>query len=323
MVQKVRMKKAGIRIPITSIMTVAIFVFIYKSIITHENLRIYKKDNHTQIVTVPPITKTGLDSYSSSDNLHSSNAILIRLTDDTVLMEKNSEEKIYPASLTKIMTAIVAIENLSDLDAEIKLAASMFDGLYEADASMAGFQPGERVRVIDLLYGVMLPSGAECCTALADHIAGSEREFVELMNQKAKELGMKDTHFENTTGLHNNNHYTTVKDLSILLRYALQNKNFRKVFTTFRHSIPPTNKHPAGMTLYSTMYEELGDQSIMGGEILGGKTGYTAKAGQCIASLAKVGDHEYILITAGARGDYYTEQYNITDALTVYNSIRK
>lgn len=77
------------------------------------------------------------------------------------------------------------------------------------------------------------------------------------------------------------------------------------------------------MTLYSTMYEELGDQSIMGGEILGGKTGYTAKAGQCLASLAKVGDHEYILITAGARGDYYTEQYNITDALTVYNSIRK
>jgi D-alanyl-D-alanine carboxypeptidase (penicillin-binding protein 5/6) len=222
-----------------------------------------------------------------------------------------------------MMTAIVAIENLPDLKEEIKLTDSTFQGLYGADASMAGFQPGEQVRAIDLLYGVMLPSGAECCIGLADQIAGSEQNFVKIMNQKAADLGMDNTHFENATGLHNENHYTTVKDLAILLSYALQNDTFREIFTSSRHSTQPTNKHPGGITFYSTMFEELNNQNIIGGEILGGKTGYTDEAGLCLASLAKVGKQEYILISAGAKGDHHSEQYNITDALAVYNSIRK
>jgi len=188
---------------------------------------------------------------------------------------------------------------------------------------MAGFQPGEQVRAIDLLYGVMLPSGAECCIGLADQIAGSEQNFVKIMNQKAADLGMDNTHFENAIGLHNENHYTTVKDLAILLSYALQNDTFREIFTSSRHSTPPTNKHPRGITFYSTMFEDLSNQNIIGGEILGGKTGYTDEAGLCLASLAKVGKQEYILISAGAKGDHDSEQYNITDALAVYNSIRK
>lgn len=146
---------------------------------------------------------------------------------------------------------------------------------------------------------------------------------MELMNQKAEELGMKKTHFANATGLHNENHYTTVKDLAILLCNALKNDTFREIFTTFRYSIPPTNKHPGGITFYSTMYKRLGDQKIIDGEILGGKTGYTDKAGLCLASLAKVGELEYILITTGAKGDHHTEQYNIIDAIAVYNSIIK
>ena len=121
----------------------------------------------------------------------------------------------------------------------------------------------------------------------------------------------------------NENHYTTVKDLAMLLSYALQNDTFREVFTSSRHSTPPTNKHLGGITFYSTMYERLGDQYIIDGEILGGKTGYTDEAGLCLASLAKVGKHEYILITAGAKGDHYSEQYNVTDAFAVYNSIIK
>lgn len=260
----------------------------------------------------------------SPDKLNSHNAILTRLKDHTILMQRNSKEKIYPASLTKMMTAIVAIENLPDLDEEIKLTNSMFQRLSEVDASMAGFQPGEEVRAIDLLYGVMLPSGAECCIALSDHIAGSEKNFVELMNQKAAELDMKNTYFENVTGLHDKNHYTTVEDLSILLSYALQNDIFREIFTSSRYSTSPTNKHPGGITFYSTMFEVLNNQSIIDGKILGGKTGYTDEAGLCLASLAKVGKHEYILITAGARGDHHSGKYNITDAniadaIAVYN----
>ena len=259
----------------------------------------------------------------SLDKLNSPNAILISLKDHTKLLEKNSEEKIYPASLTKIMTAIVAIENLPDLKGEIKLTNSTFRGLYEADASMAGFQSDEQVRAIDLLYGVILPSGAECCMGLANTIAGSEQSFVKKMNQKAAELGMKNTHFENVTGLQNENHYTTVEDLAILLCYALKNDTFREIFTSSRHSTPPTNKHADGITFNSTMFEKLNNKNIIGGEILGGKTGYTSAAGLCLASLSKVDNQEYVLVTAGAKGDSHSEQFNITDAIAVYSNIGK
>ena len=310
MVRKVKKKKSGIRIFVALLLMVGIAAFVYKSIITPGNHQIFEKEYDD---------KTSVSI--SSDKLNSPNAILIRLKDHTILMQKNGEEKIYPASLTKMMTAIVAIEKLPDLKGEIKLTNSMFQGLYKADASMAGFQPGEQVRAIDLLYGVMLPSGAECCIGLADRIAGSEQKFVKIMNQRAAGLGMDNTHFENATGLHSKNHYTTVKDMAILLSYALQNDTFREIFTSSRYSTSPTNKHPGGITFYSTLFEDFKNQNILDGEILGGKTGYTDEAGLCLASLAKVGKQEYILISAGAKGDHHSEQYNITDAFAVYNSI--
>lgn len=262
-----------------------------------------------------------LQGNISADMLVSNNAILVRLEDEKVLMQKNAEEKVYPASLTKIMTAVAAIENIDNLNEEILLDSSVFQELYEANASMAGFQPGERVKAIDLLYGALLPSGAESCVGLAVRIAGTEKDFAELMNRKAAELGMTGTHFVNSTGLHDKNHYTTVRDLAVLLCYALQNDTFREIFTSSRHVIQPTNMHPDGITIYSTLFDKLSGQSVIDGEITGGKTGYTDKAGLCLASLAKVGGREYILITAGAKGNHYTEQFNITDALAVYNSI--
>jgi serine-type D-Ala-D-Ala carboxypeptidase (penicillin-binding protein 5/6) len=341
MVRKVKKKKSGIRIFVALLLMVGIAASVYKSIIIPGYQYIFEKeyDDKTTSYSSLKITPDSSDDRTtpvlpskieldlsvsiSSDKLNSPNAILIRLKDHSTLMQKNSEEKIYPASLTKMMTAIVAIENLPDLKGEIKLTNSTFQGLYEADASMAGFQPGEEVRVIDLLYGALLPSGAESCIGLAAQIAGSERNFVKIMNQKAADLGMNRTHFDNATGLHNENHYTTVKDLSILLSYALQNDTFREIFTTSRYSTQPTNKHPGGITFYSTMFEELSNQNIIGWKILGGKTGYTDEAGLCLASLAKVGRQEYILISAGAKGDHHSEQYNITDAIAVYKSIGK
>ncbi len=323
MVRKIKKKNSGIILLVTLLMMVVIAASVYKTTITPGKNQISEKKYDDRTTLIPLLIEPDFTVSISPDKLNSSNAILIQLIDNTVLMQKNSGEKIYPASLTKMMTAIVAIENLPDLNKKIKLTEAMFEGLYEADASMAGFQPGEQVRLIDLLYGVMLPSGAESCIALAEHIAGSEQNFVKLMNQKVKDLGMKNTHFENATGLHNENHYTTVKDLAILLSYALRNDTFREIFTSSRHSTPPTNKHPGGISFYSTMFETLNNQNIIDGKILGGKTGYTDEAGLCLASLAKVGKQEYILITAGAKGNHHTEQYNITDALAVYNSIRK
>ena len=324
MVRKLKKKKSRIFTFVIFILMVVIVASVYKSIIPPGHKHKFEKKYDDRITQNPSLDIEPITSVLiSPDELNSSNVILLSLKDNTILMQKNAEEKVYPASLTKMMTVIVAIENLPDLKKEIKLTNSTFQGLYEANASMTGFEPGEKVRAIDLLYGVMLPSGAEACIALAESIAGSELDFVGLMNKKAADLGMYNTHFENTTGLHDDNHYTTVKDLAILLSDALQNDTFQEVFTKPRHSTPPTNKHPGGITYYSTMFEKLSDQNIIGGEILGGKTGYTDEAGLCLASFAKVGKQEYILISAGAKGDPYSEQYNITDALAVYNSIGK
>lgn len=264
---------------------------------------------------------TSAASSLSAESLHSPYAILVDLANGSVLMQKRSTAQIYPASLTKIMCVIVAIENLPDLQEPVKLPKDIFRELWAEDATMAGFLPGESVRAIDLLYGELLPSGAECCLGLAHRIAGSEQAFVRLMNEKAAALGLEDTHFTNVTGLHHPNHYSTVRDLADLLCYALQNKVFRMIFTTERHTTPSTDKHPGGITFYSTMFQSLGDPHFNGGIILGGKTGYTAKAGLCLASLAEHDGKEYVLVTAGAKGNHFTEQYNISDALMVYTHL--
>ena len=165
--------------------------------------------------------------YAEELDIYSKSAILYNMDDDIILYEKNSEERTSIASLTKIMTCIVAIENIDNLDQKIILKSDVFTGLAEAGASVAGFRVGENVTFRDLLMGALLPSGADATRALALNISGSESEFVNLMNNKAIELGLKDTHFENTTGLESSNHYSTVKDISIILKYALKNQTFK------------------------------------------------------------------------------------------------
>ena len=250
--------------------------------------------------------------------INSPYAVLMQVRGGRVIGEINGEQQMYPASMTKIMTTIVAIENLKDLDQEITLTNEMFAGLYEQDATQAGFQPGETVRAIDLLYGVMLPSGAECCIALADTISGSEADFVALMNEKAAKLGMSGTNFCDTTGLHDANHYSTAKDIAVLLKYALRNDTFREIIESPYHSTPATNIHPDGITFYSTMFKNLSDTVVTDGQIMGGKTGYTGEAGHCLASFAEIDGTEYILVTGGASG---TGIPHINDALTVYNRL--
>ena len=145
------------------------------------------------------------DSSETKDDLgylHSPYMILVDLESGEVLSERNARDRIYPASLTKIMTAILAIENTKNMDEVITLSPDIFQNLYEENASVAGFEPDETVRLQDLLYGILLPSGAECCLAFADKVAGSEEAFVELMNCKAESLGMENTHFCNVNFLH-------------------------------------------------------------------------------------------------------------------------
>lgn len=253
--------------------------------------------------------------------LHSDYAILINYQDKTIAAEHNSQQRIYPASLTKIMTAILAIEQTNNLKETITLTPTMFANLQEANASIAGFSSGETVSKETLLYGALLPSGAECCLGLAESVAGSEEEFVKQMNKKAQELGMKNTHFTNSIGLHDKNHYSTAEDLSLLLAYALENNKFRQIFTAKTYLAPATLQHPEGVTLTSTMFPYLDGTELTAGKILGGKTGYTQEAGQCLASLATVKGTEYLLITAKADGSPQTEPLHILDAVAVYRQL--
>lgn len=252
--------------------------------------------------------------------INSPYAVLIQANSGKILGAEGAEEKIYPASMTKMMTAILAIEEIKDLNQEITLTQDVFDELYGQDATQAGFQAGETVRAVDLIYGVLLPSGAECCIALADYISGSEEAFVELMNQKAAKIGMENTHFCDSTGLHDPDHYSTVLDMAVLLKYALHNDTFKEMIESPRHSTGVTNIHPEGITYYSTMFKNLPDPSVAGGEIKGGKTGFTNEAGLCLASFARIEGREYILVTAGALGGS-GESLNVKDAVTIYNRL--
>lgn len=255
--------------------------------------------------------------------LNSPCAVLADPASGKVLAEHNGQKRICPASLTKIMTALLVIEKLPDLQETVTLPTEMFSMLYLRHASLAGFEPEEQVSVKDLLYGILLPSGAECCIACAEKIAGSEEAFVELMNEKAARLGLSDTHFCNSTGLHEKKHYSTAEDMAVLLQYALQNEVFREVFCSRSYTTAATTAHPEGLTFESTMFQSLDADEAEKGRILGGKTGYTKEAGLCLASLGQIGGREYILVTAGAEGSHNTRPFHVLDAVKVYDWVEE
>ena len=156
------------------------------------------------------------------DGLNSPHAILLRADSGEMLAEKVADSTIYPASMTKMMTALLAIEANPDLDTPVTLPEEIFPSLQAQNASLAGLQPVETATVRDLLYGAMLPSGAECCEAVAREVSGSEEAFVQLMNQKAAELGMENTHFACCAGLDNEGHYSTARDIALMSRALLR-----------------------------------------------------------------------------------------------------
>jgi D-alanyl-D-alanine carboxypeptidase len=221
-----------------------------------------------------------------------------------IIYEQNKAVEISIASLTKIMTAFVAIENIKDLDAEIVLTVNDFKGLKEANASTAGFKIGEKVTYRDLLYGLMLPSGADAALALSNNVAGSEEKFVILMNKKANELNLEHTNFVNTTGLDVKNQFSTVEDVAKILLMALENPEFHEIFTTGRYVT--SNKR---ITFRN---------KVINDSILGSKAGYTYDAGLCLASISENKGNRYLLITAGA--DYKTGKPNhVYDTTTIYS----
>ena len=264
--------------------------------------------------TVPPTEETVLpplpfavvaneNTVTIGDELSSKHAIVIDLTDKTILAQKSANTVVSPASMTKILTLLVAAEHLesaTQLDDTYTIDLSITDYCYVNECSVAGFNRDEAVTVRDLLYGTILPSGAEAALGLANYIAGSHEAFVDLMNEKVAELGLSDTaHFTNCVGLYDNRNVCTVYDIAMILRAAMENDLCREVLTTKIYQIPANDEHPDGMTLSNWFLRRIEDYVPDGMRVIGAKTGYVSQAGNCAASIAQTTDGDYyICVTA-------------------------
>ena len=261
---------------------------------------------------------TETDATQTLDlELYSEHAILIDLETNTVIAEKDPDAKIYPASMTKVMTALVACEQITDWDATFTMTQDIIDPLYLAGASMAGYVNGETVTMRDLLYGAVVPSGAEATEALAQAVAGSEEAFVTMMNEKAAALGLTSTHFMNTSGLHDEDHYSTVREIALILQAALQNEVCAEVLSTENYRASQTEQHPDGLAMTNKfLYRVHHEYSLGGAEITAAKTGYTAEAMNCCASAGKTPDgRSVICVTANAwTGEFCIEDHIALDS---------
>lgn len=255
------------------------------------------------------------------DGLKSQYVFVVDGVSKQTVNELDSDKKIYPASMTKMMTAIVTLEHFSDFEMEVKIPSGIMESLYEEGASLTGFCENEVVKVKDIVYGMMLSSGADATITAAVSIAGSEEEFVKLMNKKAKELGMINTHFVNSSGLHDDEHYTTLHDLELLLEYAVQNENFMEVMRTPKYTTTATSFHPNGIKIESKLHESMEKMNHREFDFVGGKTGFTYEAGLCLASMAYVNEKPYYVITAKANGVSWGYPYHIEDASLIYRQL--
>ena len=271
------------------------------------------------LTTLLPVTATD-DAFDLGKNLYSTNYIFLDADTGQVLSAKKQDEQISIASLTKMMTVLLAIENSSSLNQTVTITDEMIDGLYEEQASVAGYVTGDTATVLDLCYAAAIPSAADAANALAIQIGGSFEKFYQMMNDKAAQLGMDHTVFKSAHGLDREGQYSTVEDVSKLLCYALQNPTFKEIFSTKEHTTQATTYYPFGIPLASTIWAYADTYGYNLTNFSGGKTGYTLQAGRCIAYWATVNDMNIIAVTAGASTN--VEQYsNLSDAQTALTSL--
>lgn len=249
-------------------------------------------------------------AYSADEppELSSPAAFLVDRTTGTVLLEKNADERREPASTTKVMTALVVLEN-ADLDEQVTVEESDFDEV-TADSSVAGLVAGETLSVRDLLACLLVPSGNDASYVLARAVAGDWQSFVEMMNEKAAELGCTGTHFANPCGLPDDDHYTTAHDLALIMEAALQYPEFSEIAGSETWDLPATSGNPA-RTLKSTDFMLNPDGPVYLGEgvVTAAKTGYTEDAGRCLVAAAQKDGMDLVGVVLGAE--------NVADASDV------
>ncbi len=250
-------------------------------------------------------------------------ALLLDLNTGRTVYEQDADVRVYPASLTKIMTCLIALENgnLSDI---ITVDESALTGL-DQDSSVVGLQVGEKMTLENLLYCMMVSSGNDAANVVAEYIAGSVADFVRMMNERAYALGCKDTHFNNPHGLHDESHYTTARDLAIITQAALKSENFRQIVATAEYTIPESTLGPEHdlKTTNMLIYNSTGN-SLYYSRATGVKTGYTSAAGRCLIATAEDGDVRFLSVLCGAKtsiqdtGDLLMESFPETIKLLDY-----
>ena len=262
-------------------------------------------------------TFEGADSAAAvnAETVLSTYALLVDLDNNTVVAQRNANDRMIPASMTKILTVLVAAEHVTDLDDTFTITREITDYSYSNDCSAVGFGDGETVTVRDLLYGTVLPSGADAAAGLAFYVSGSLEGFVDLMNEKLDELGLSDTaHFTNCVGLYDENHYCTPYDMAVILKAAVENELCREVLSAHTYTTSPTEQHPEGITISNWFLRRIEDKET-NGEVVCAKTGYVAQSGSCAASyeVTDSGKH-YICVTA----DTYSSWRCIYDHVAIY-----
>lgn len=251
----------------------------------------------------PLVASADTATQGLSEEVISTYAVLIDLQANRILAERNAFTRMNPASMTKVLTILVAAEHLTeaDLDDTFSITLDITDYSYVHDCSSAGFLENEVVTVRDLFYGTVLPSGGDAAVALATYVAGSQEAFVELMNEELVKLGIGDSaHFTNCVGVYDENHYCTVYDMAVILKAAIDNEFCKEVLSAHTSTLSATEQHPEGIPLSNWFLRRIEDH-VTGYEVICGKTGYVTQAGNCAASYAVDANGEgYICVTGNA-----------------------
>lgn len=262
-------------------------------------------------------------SYGISDvpDISAGAAILIDSSSEKIIYSKNESEKMYPASTTKILTAILTIENCN-LDDVVTVPYEAISSI-PSGYSVAALQVGEQLTVEQLLQVMLIHSANDAANVLAYHVSGSIDAFANLMNQKVEELGLTNTHFTNPSGMHNENHYTTAYDLAIIMKYCMKNTTFRKLSSLKYCTIPATNKYD--QRVYNTTNELLiyDNRDVQSNYYykyaIAGKTGYTTEAKNCLVSVSNKDDLELICVVLSAGLYPNNLSAKFVDTKTIFN----
>ena len=250
----------------------------------------------------------------------SSYAILVDVGNKKILKQRNAQTVINPASMTKILTVLVAAEQIDEsrLDDKVTITIEDTDYSYSNDCSNAGFELDEQVTVRDLFYGTILPSGAEAAVALAKYVAGSEEAFVALMNREMEEMGLSQTaHFTNCVGLYDEAHHCSVYDMAMILEAAMDAPFCREVLSAHTYTTSVTEQHPEGIILSNWFLRRIEDKDN-GKMVLGAKTGYVVQSGNCAASYAQdVAGNAYVCVTGNATSSWRC----IYDHVEIYKTV--